>query len=82
MGAEHSRQQADRCLLLAEEAPSAKLRIFLIAEARAWNCLAEDQEWLEQRSAERRSNDKLASFPTIHALVSGRSGAPPSKRRR
>ena len=80
MDFQHSRRQAARCLQLAEEAPSAKLRNVLAAEARAWNCLAEDQEWLEQRSTERSSHDSLANFPTIHAALRSRAVAPPSRR--
>jgi hypothetical protein len=82
MDSQHSRQQAARCLQLAEQAPSAKLRDVLVAEAEAWNALADDQEWLEQRATERQSHNALAVFPTIHAILSARSGAPPSRRMR
>ena len=73
MSAQESRQQAERCLQLAKEVPSAKLKDVLLAEAEAWNCLAEEQEWLERRSAERRA---LASFPTIRAVVSAHASRP------
>jgi hypothetical protein len=80
LDSQHSRQQAVRCLQLAEQAPSTKLRDVLLAQAQAWHCLAEDQEWLEQRALERRSHDALAIFPTIRAMLAGRGGAPPSRR--
>jgi len=67
---------------LAEAVPSGKLKNRLVAEAQAWNSLAEDQEWLEQRTAERRSHEALAVFPTIRAMLASRSSAPPSRRDR
>ncbi len=76
MSAEESHQQAARCLEIAEKAPSAKLKGFLLAEAEAWTSLAEEQEWLERRSAERRA---LAQFPTIRAVVSANSNGRPSR---
>lgn len=82
MDSQHSREQAARCLQRAEQAASGKLRDVLLAEARAWTCLAEDQEWLEQRSAERSSHNSLANFPIIHAALRSRTTAPPSKRGR
>jgi hypothetical protein len=75
MGSVESRHQAARCLQLAENAPAAKLRDFFIAEMQAWNRLAEDQEWLEQRAAERQSRAAIAQFPTLHALLSAASSA-------
>jgi hypothetical protein len=74
MSAQESHHQATRCLQLAKEAPSAKLKGFLLAESEAWTRLAEEQEWLERRSAERRA---LARFPTIRAVLSAHSGRPP-----
>jgi hypothetical protein len=53
MSAQESHQRAERCLQLAKEAPSAKLKDVLLAEAQAWKCLAEEQEWLRQRAAKR-----------------------------
>ena len=53
MSAQESHQQAARCLQLAKQAPSAKLKGFLLAEAEAWRRLAEEQEWLVQRAAKR-----------------------------
>lgn len=82
MDSQHSRQQAARCRQLAEEAPMAKLKNVLLAQAQAWNSLAEDQEWLEQRTLERQSHDALAIFPTIRAMLAGRSGPLPSRRAR
>jgi hypothetical protein len=82
LDSQHSRHQAARCLQLAEEAPTAKLKTVLLAQSQAWNSLAEDQEWLEQRTLERHSHDALAIFPTIRAMLAGRSGAPPSRRPR
>jgi hypothetical protein len=79
MSAEEFHQHAARCSQLAKEAPSAKLKGFLLAEAEAWSCLAEEQEWLERRKAERRAFDK---FPTIRALLSAHASGPPSKRAR
>jgi len=76
MSAKESHQQAARCLQLAKEAPSAKLKGFLIAEAEAWTCLAQEQEWLERRSTERRA---LAEFPTLRAVLSAYSGRPANK---
>ena len=76
MSADESHQQAARCLQLANEAPSAKLKRFLLAEAEAWTCLAEEQEWLERRSAERRA---LGRFPMIRAVVAAHSGRPADK---
>ena len=76
MSAKESHQQAVRCLELAKEAPSAKLKGFLIAEAEAWTCLAQEQEWLERRSTERRA---LAEFPTLRAVLSAYSGRPANK---
>jgi hypothetical protein len=82
MDSQHSRRQAARCLQLAEQVPSAKLRGVLVAEARAWISLAEDQEWLEQRSTERASHDTVANLPTIHAALRSRAGVLPSRRER
>ena len=79
MSAEEFHQHAARCSQLAKEAPSDKLRGFLLAEAQAWTELAEEQEWLEQRKTERRA---LSQFPTIRALVSAHSSGRPSKRER
>ncbi len=79
MSAEEFHQHAARCSQLAKEAPSAKLKGILLAEAQAWTCLAEEQEWLERRKSERRAFEK---FPTIRALMSAHSGGPPSKRER
>jgi len=76
VSAEESHQQAARCLELAEKAPSAKLKGFLLAEAEAWTGLAQEQEWLERRSAERRA---LAQFPTIRAVVSAHSSGRPNR---
>ena len=73
MSAEEFHQHAARCLQLAEKAPSAKLRGFLLAEAEAWVCLAKEQEWLERRSAERSAFEK---FPTIRAVLSAHSNRP------
>jgi hypothetical protein len=75
VSAEDSYQQAARCRQLAEEAPSAKLKKLLLAEAQAWTGLAEEQEWLERRSIERQT---LARFPAIRAMLS----AHPSRTRR
>jgi hypothetical protein len=77
MSAEEFHQHAARCSQLAEKAPSAKLRGFLLAEAQAWTELAEEQEWLERRKAERRT---LAEFPTLRALLSLHSSGAPGKR--
>jgi hypothetical protein len=82
MGAHYSRQQAARCLQLAEDAPSARLKVTLLAQAREWNCLAEDQEWLEKRIAERQSREPIARFPTLYAVLSAHSGASLKKRKR
>jgi hypothetical protein len=79
VSAEESHQQAARCWQLAEEAPSVKLKGFLLAEAEAWTCLANEQEWLERRSAERRL---LAEFPTIRALLSAHAAEPVNKSER
>jgi len=79
MSAEEFHHHAARCSQLAKEAPSAKLKGFLLAEAQAWTELAEEQEWLEQRKTERRVLEK---FPTIRALVSAHSGGAPGKRER
>jgi hypothetical protein len=83
VSAEESHHQAARCLELAEKAPSAKLKGFLLAEAEAWTGLAQEQEWLERRTAERRA---LAQFPTIRAVVSacsnGRPNRPEDRRQR
>lgn len=73
MNAEEFHQHAARCLQLAEKAPSAKLRGFLLTEAEAWTCLAEEQEWLERRSAERRAFEQ---FPTIRAMLSAHASRP------
>ena len=73
MSVEEFHQHAARCLQLAEKAPSAKLRGFLLAEAEAWSSLAEEQEWLERRSAERRT---LEQFPTIRAMLAAHSSRP------
>ena len=78
MSAEEFHQHAERCSQLAKEAPSAKLKGILLAEAQAWTCLAEEQEWLERRKAERRT---LAQFPTIRALLSAHSSGPPRRER-
>jgi hypothetical protein len=77
MSAEEFHQHAARCSQLAEKAPSAKLKGVLLAEAQAWTELAEEQEWLERRKAERRT---LAKFPTIRALLSLHSSGAPGKR--
>jgi hypothetical protein len=82
MDSRHSRQQATRCMQLAETTPSSKLKALLITEAEAWNSLAEDQEWLEQRAVERRSHDALAGFPTIRAMLASHTNPPPSRRAR
>ena len=79
MSAESFYQHAERCSQLAEKAPSAKLKGFLLAEAQAWTELAEEQEWLERRKSERRAFEK---FPTLRALLSARSSGPPGKRER
>ena len=55
-----SRRQAARCLQIAEMTSSAKLKDVLLAEAEAWNNLADDQAWLEQRAADRRQHDELS----------------------
>jgi len=67
---------------LAEKTPSAKLKGVMFAQARAWNCLADDQEWLEHRIAERQSRETIARFPTLHAVLSAHSSVPAPKRRR
>jgi hypothetical protein len=82
MDSQYSRQQASRCMELAEATRSARLKNLLIAEAEAWNSLAEDQDWLEQRIVERRSREALAIFPTIRAMLAARSNPPPSRRER
>jgi hypothetical protein len=79
MSAEEFNQHAARCSQLAKQAPSAKLKGILLAEAQAWTCLAEEWEWLERRKAERRT---LAKFPTIRALLSAHASGPPGKRER
>lgn len=61
MDSRHSRQQAARCLHIAELSPSAKLKGVLLAEAEAWNTLADDQEWLEQRALDREKQDALSA---------------------
>ena len=76
MSAEESYQQAARCLQLAGEAPSAKLKGFLLAEAEAWTSLAKDQEWLERRSTDRRT---LGEFPILRAVLSAHSDGAPNK---
>ena len=80
MDSRHSRQQATRCMQLAEAVASGKMKNLLVAEAHAWNLLADDQEWLEQRTLERRSHEALAIFPTIRAMLAGRASSPPSRR--
>ena len=57
----YSRRQAARCLQIAEATPSAKLKSVLLVEAEAWNTLAADQEWLEQRAVERERQDALSA---------------------
>jgi hypothetical protein len=53
MSANESHQQAARCLRIAEETPSTKLKGVLRAQALAWQRLAEEQQQLERRAAER-----------------------------
>jgi hypothetical protein len=77
MSAEDFYLHAARCSQLAKEAPSARLKGIMLAEAEAWTCLAEEQEWLERRKADRQAFEK---FPTIRALMSAHSSGPPSKR--
>ena len=60
MDSRHSRQQAAKCVQIAETTPSAKLKSVLLAEAQAWNNLADDQEWLEQRATDRERHDALS----------------------
>ena len=61
MDSRYSRQHAARCLQMAEATSSAKLKSVLLAEAEAWNTLADDQEWLEQRAIERQEHDALSA---------------------
>jgi hypothetical protein len=79
MRAEEFHQHAERCSQLAKEAPSARLKGILLAEAQAWTCLAEEHEWLERRKSERRA---FEHFPTIRALLSAHSSGSPGKRER
>lgn len=70
---QYSRRQAARCLQIAELTPSAKLKGVLLAEAEAWNNLADDQAWLEQRAADRREHDALTEIsPNAEARASRR----------
>jgi len=79
MSAEEFHLHAARCSQLAKEAPSARLKGIMLAEAQAWTCLAEEQEWLERRKSERRA---FENFPTIRALLSAHASGPPSRRER
>jgi hypothetical protein len=63
MSADESRYQATRCLQIAEETPSAKLKGVLIAHAKAWNRLAEEQERIERRAADRRAHEGVWRWP-------------------
>lgn len=61
MDSRYSRGQAARCLQIADVTPSAKLKNVLLAEAEAWNSLADDQEWLEQRALDRERHDAVST---------------------
>ena len=55
--AEQSRERAVRCLQLAEQTNLPKLRKVLMLEAEEWLKLAAQQERIENRAAQRRTND-------------------------
>lgn len=63
MSAKESHDRAARCFRMAEETPSPKLKANLVAQAEAWNRLAEEQERIEWRAAERRARESLHTSP-------------------
>jgi hypothetical protein len=54
--AEQSRAHAARCYQIAEETPLPKFREVFRTQADAWLRLAEQQERIEKRVVQRRSN--------------------------